>query len=191
MKTKSLLIPIIALSATSGTVLADHHMEAENKEKMVKPADDAATDATDKKDIVEIASGAEDFSTLVAAIEAAGLSETLKGDGPFTVFAPSNAAFEALPEGLVVKLMEPANKEKLKSILMYHVIPSKVMAADVAPMKVATAGGAEATVTMDGETVMIDAAKVVKTDVVASNGVIHVIDKVLMPPPVDEEKTEE
>ena len=189
MKTKSLLIPIIALSATSGIVLAEHHMEAENKEEMEKPADDT-TDATDKKDIVEIASGAEDFSTLVAAIEAAGLTETLKGDGPFTVFAPSNAAFEALPEGLVVKLMEPANKEKLKSILMYHVIPSKVMAADVAPMKVATAGGAEATVTMDGEMVMIDAAKVVKTDVVASNGVIHVIDKVLMPP-VEEEKTEE
>lgn len=181
MKTKSLLIPIIALSSVTAGFA-----QAVPPEEMEKPA--ASVGAV--KDIVEIASGAEDFATLVAAIEAAGLTETLKGDGPFTVFAPSNTAFEALPEEILLKLMEPENKEELRSILMYHVIPSKTMAADIAPMKVATAGGAEVTVTLDGETIMIDGAKVVKTDVVASNGVIHVIDKVLMPP-MEEEAAEE
>lgn len=179
MKTKSILIPLIALGATTALVSAEHH------EEMEKPKAEAGA----TKDIVTIASGAEDFSTLVAAVKAAGLVETLQGAGPFTVFAPTNAAFEALPEGTVVSLMEPENKEKLKAILLYHVIPSKVMAADVAPMKVATAGGAEATVTIDGETVMIDGAKVVRTDIVASNGVIHVIDKVIMPP-ADEKAAE-
>ena len=153
---------------------------------MEKPATEAAAE----QNIVEIAAAADDFSTLVAAVKAAGLAETLSGEGPFTVFAPTNAAFEALPEGTVVKLLEPENKEMLTSILLYHVIPSKVMAADIAPMKVATVGGAEATVTLDGETVMIDAAKVVKTDIEASNGVIHVIDKVIMPPVEEEEAAE-
>jgi len=169
MKTKSLLIPLIALVATAGMV---------NAEEKDKPAAEAAA----TKDIVAVASEAEDFSTLVAAVKAAGLVETLQGEGPFTVFAPTNAAFDALPEGTVETLLKPENKEKLKAILLYHVVPSKVMAADVAPMKVATAGGAEATITVDGETVMIDAAKVVKTDIIASNGVIHVIDTVIMPP---------
>ena len=169
MKTKSLLIPLIALVATAGMV---------NAEEKDKPAAEAAA----TKDIVAVASEAEDFSTLVAAVKAAGLVETLQGKGPFTVFAPTNAAFDALPEGTVETLLKPENKEKLKAILLYHVVPSKVMAADVAPMKVATAGGAEATITVDGDTVMIDAAKVVKTDIIASNGVIHVIDAVIMPP---------
>ncbi len=172
MKTKSILIPFLAVAAATGIVSANQ------QEEMEKPAAEAMA----KKNIVEIASEADDFSTLVAAVKAAGLAETLQGDGPFTVFAPTNAAFEALPEGTVVSLLEPENKEKLKAILLYHVVPSKVMAADVAPMKVATAGGPEATITIDGETVMIDEAKVVKTDIVASNGVIHVIDKVIMPP---------
>jgi len=169
MKTKSLLIPLIALVATTGMV---------NAEEKDKPAAEAAA----TKDIVAVASEAEDFSTLVAAVKAAGLVETLQGEGPFTVFAPTNAAFDALPEGTVETLLKPENKEKLKAILLYHVVPAKVMAADVAPMKVATAGGAEATITVDGDTVMIDAAKVVKTDIIASNGVIHVIDAVIMPP---------
>ncbi len=172
MKIKSILVPIIALSATAGIASAEHHKEGE------KPS----TEAVAKQNIVEIAAAADDFSTLVAAVKAAGLAETLSGEGPFTVFAPTNAAFDALPEGTVVSLLEPENKEKLKAILLYHVVPAKVMAADVAPMKVATAGGAEATITVDGETVMIDGAKVVKTDIEASNGVIHVIDKVILPP---------
>lgn len=135
-----------------------------------------------------IASEADDFSTLVAAIKAAGLAETLSGKGPFTVFAPTNAAFEALPEDLLITLMEPEQKEKLTEILTYHVIPGKTMAGDIAPEKVATLEGREATFTLDGETVMIDGAKVIKSDTEASNGVIHVIDKVLMTPVVEEEE---
>ncbi len=177
MKTKSILIPFLAVAATTGIVSAEHH------EKMEKPA----TEAMAKKNIVEIASDADDFSTLVAAVKAAGLAETLQGEGPFTVFAPTNAAFEALPEGTVVELLKPENKEKLASILKYHVVSGKIMAADVSPMKVETVGGPEATITMDGETVMLDGAKVIKTDVEASNGVIHVIDKVIMPPMEEKE----
>lgn len=166
MKTTAFLTPVIALTAATGLAYA---------------APEEAPAVPDMT-IVEIAAGADDFSTLVAAVKAAGLAETLSGEGPFTVFAPTNAAFEALPEGTVATLLEPENKDKLASILLYHVIPGKVMAADVAPMKVATAGGEEATITVDGETVMIDAAKVVKTDIEGSNGVIHVIDAVIMPP---------
>lgn len=134
------------------------------------------------QDIVEIAGNAQDFSTLVVAIEAAGLTETLKGDGPFTIFAPTNTAFEALPEGVLAKLMEPENKNMLASILTYHVIPGKVMSADIVTMKAKTIGGSESSITQNGDVVMVDGAKVVKTDVEASNGVIHVVDKVLMPP---------
>ncbi|MGJ8632574.1 MAG: fasciclin domain-containing protein [Luteolibacter sp.] len=135
----------------------------------------------EKKNIVEIASEADDFSTLVAAVKAAGLAETLSGEGPFTVFAPTNAAFEALPEGTVAELLKPENKDKLVAILTYHVVPGKVMAADVKPMEVGTVNGSEATITVEGETVMIDDAKVIKTDIEGSNGVIHAIDKVIMP----------
>ncbi len=133
------------------------------------------------KNIVEVAAGAEDFSTLVAAVKAAGLVETLSGDGPFTVFAPTNAAFAKLPEGTVASLLKPENKEKLVAILTYHVIPGKVMAADVKTMKAKTVNGAEASITVGDSGVMIDKAKVVKTDIPASNGVIHVIDTVIMP----------
>lgn len=116
--------------------------------------------------------------------------ETLKGDGPFTVFAPTNAAFEALPEGMVVKLLEPENKEMLTKILTYHVVPKKLLAEEIAPMNLKTVGGAEATVTLDGETVMIDGAKVIEADIMASNGVIHVIDKLITPPVEEEEAAE-
>jgi len=178
MKPIAILIPIIAFTATTGTLLAEDHETAN------KPSEAVEANA---KDIVTIASEAEDFATLVAAIKAAGLTEKLSGKGPFTVFAPNNAAFSALPEGAVVKLMEPEQKDKLTAILMYHVVLGKFMAGDIAPMKVPTAGGGEVTLTVDGPTVMINGAKVIKSDVVASNGVIHVIERVLMPP-VEEEK---
>lgn len=136
----------------------------------------------DKKDIVDTAVGAGDFSTLVKAVQAAGLVETLKGEGPFTVFAPTDAAFEKLPEGTLADLLKPENKEKLTSILTYHVVPGKVMAADAAKLTSAkTVNGKELTVKAEGDTVMIDNAKVVKTDIKASNGVIHVIDTVVLP----------
>lgn len=145
---------------------------------------DATTEVkkmTADKTIVELAMGSEDCSTLVTAIQAAGLAETLSGEGPFTVFAPTNEAFEALPEGALEDLLKPENKEKLASILKYHVLPGKVMAADVKPMMAETVEGSKVTVKVDDGTVMIDKAKVIATDIEASNGVIHKIDAVLMP----------
>ncbi len=137
-------------------------------------------------DIVEVASGNPDFSTLVAAVQAAGLVETLQGPGPFTVFAPTNAAFDALPAGLVAKLLLPENKDTLVKILTYHVVGSKVMAADVAAGDVTSVEGSPITITVDGGTVKLnDSATVTATDVEASNGVIHVIDAVILPPGLD------
>ena len=133
------------------------------------------------KTVVEIAAGNEDFSTLVAAVKAAGLAATLSGDGPVTVFAPTNEAFAKLPAGTVETLLKPENKEKLVAILTYHVVAGKVMAADVKAGKVATVNGKEATIEVKDGAVMIDAAKVVKTDIVGKNGVIHVIDSVILP----------
>ncbi|MFM2077639.1 MAG: hypothetical protein RJA49_1529 [Actinomycetota bacterium] len=137
-------------------------------------------------DIVAVASGNPDFSTLVAAVTAAGLVETLQGPGPFTVFAPTNDAFAALPAGLVDKLLLPENKDVLTKILTYHVVSGKVMAADVKPGDVPTVEGSNIAVTVEGGTVTLNgSAKVVATDVAASNGVIHVIDAVIVPPDVD------
>jgi uncharacterized surface protein with fasciclin (FAS1) repeats len=144
-------------------------------------AEEAKAAAVEKQDIVDIAAAAEDCSTLVAAVKAAGLVETLKGKGPFTVFAPTNAAFAALPAGTVEMLLKPENKDKLTAILTYHVIPAKVMAADVSAGEVATVQGGKVTIKVSDGKVTVDDANVVKTDIVASNGVIHVIDKVIMP----------
>jgi uncharacterized surface protein with fasciclin (FAS1) repeats len=134
--------------------------------------------------IVEVAQGNADFSTLVSAVVAAGLAETLSGEGPFTVFAPTNAAFEALPAGLLEKLLLPENKETLVKILTYHVVPSKVMAADVAAGDVTTVEGSTFTISTEGG-VKVNTSNVTATDVPASNGVIHVIDAVLVPSSVD------
>lgn len=132
-------------------------------------------------DIVAVASGAGSFKTLVAAVKAAGLVETLKGKGPFTVFAPTDDAFAKLPAGTLEDLLKPENKEKLVAILTYHVVPGKVMAADVKTMKAKTVNGKELSIKVEGGSVTVDNAKVVKTDVAASNGVIHVIDTVVLP----------
>ena len=137
---------------------------------------------TPAHDIVDTAVAAGSFTTLVAAVTAAGLVDTLKSGGPFTVFAPSDEAFGALPAGTVDELVKPENKAKLTAILLLHVIPGKVMAADVVGqvMDPATAGGT--TVHVDGTNgVTVDAAKVVTADIECSNGVIHVIDTVLLP----------
>ena len=133
-------------------------------------------------DVVDTAVSAGNFKTLVAAVQAAGLVDTLKGKGPFTVFAPTDEAFAKLPAGTVDNLLKPENKDKLVAILTYHVVPGKVMAADVAgkEMMVKSVEGAEIDVNgKDG--VMVDQAKVVKADIVTDNGVIHVIDTVIMP----------
>ncbi|WP_299811150.1 fasciclin domain-containing protein [uncultured Roseibium sp.] len=141
----------------------------------------SAAKAADK-DIVDTAVEAGSFNTLVAAVQAAGLVETLKGEGPFTVFAPTDEAFAALPEGTVEDLLKPENKDKLVAILTYHVVPGKVMSADIAGKKasVATVQGSEISVdATDG--VKVDGATVVSADIEASNGVIHVIDAVILP----------
>ncbi len=139
---------------------------------------------TMNKTVVEIAAGNKDFSTLVAAVKAAGLVETLSGKGPFTVFAPTNEAFAKLPKGTVEELLKPENKEKLTAILTYHVVAGKVMAADAIKLdgKMAkTVNGQEIAIkVMDGK-VKINDATVTAVDIVGSNGVIHVIDTVLLP----------
>ena len=133
-------------------------------------------------DIVDTAVEAGSFKTLVAAVQAAGLVDTLKGEGPFTVFAPTDEAFAALPAGTVEDLLKPENKDKLVSILTYHVVPGKVMSTDLSDdMMAKTVEGAEIKVDLDNG-VMINDASVVTADIAADNGVIHVIDKVIMPP---------
>ena len=137
--------------------------------------------AAEEKTIVGVAAAAGQLNTLVAAVKAAGLVDTLNGKGPFTVFAPTDEAFAKLPTGTLEGLLKPENKEKLAGILTYHVLPGKVMAADVKTSKVKTVNGKEAAIKVDSGKVMVGAANVVKTDIAASNGVIHVIDTVLMP----------
>ena len=134
------------------------------------------------KTIVEVAVGAGTFETLVAAVTAADLAETLSGDGPFTVFAPTDDAFAALPEGTVASLLEPDNKARLVAVLTYHVVPGKVMSSDLTEgMTAATAQGADITITLEGGA-KVNGANIVAADIEASNGVIHVIDAVILPP---------
>jgi uncharacterized surface protein with fasciclin (FAS1) repeats len=145
--------------------------------------DDDSNDTAAKKDIVATAEGAGTFTTLVAAVNAADLATTLKGTGPFTVFAPTDAAFAKLPAGTVENLLKPENKAMLQAVLTYHVVAGKVMAADVVKLTTAkTVQGANVTITVNGSAVKVNDANVVQTDVEASNGVIHVIDTVLLPP---------
>ncbi len=143
----------------------------------------ACATLTGGDDIVDVAASNGNFNTLVAAVQAAGLEDTLRSEGPFTVFAPTDAAFAALPAGTVEDLLLPENKDKLAGILTYHVIPGAVMAADVsgASTDVTTVNGALLTVDGTGDGVVVGGANVTAADIKASNGVIHVIDKVLLP----------
>jgi uncharacterized surface protein with fasciclin (FAS1) repeats len=144
----------------------------------------AASEVAAGGTVVDIASSTYGFGTLVKAVSAAGLVDTLNGEGPFTVFAPTDAAFAALPAGVLDALLLPENKDVLTQILTYHVVPGTVMAADITDGDVATVEGQSVTLsTADGVTV--NGAKVVQADVVADNGVIHVIDAVILPPGVD------
>ncbi|MCB1001221.1 MAG: fasciclin domain-containing protein [Acidimicrobiales bacterium] len=148
----------------------------------------ATTPVTDEPaaegDIVAVAAANPSFTTLVAAVQAAGLVETLQGAGPFTVFAPTDDAFAALPDGLLDALLLPENVDVLTQILTFHVVPSQVLAADVTAGEVPTVQGQSLTITTDGGVQVFD-ANVVQTDVMATNGVIHVIDQVLVPEGVD------
>lgn len=161
---KKIILAALALFVLPATVQADHHNE------------------TAKKDIVETAISAK-FNMLVAAVKAGGLVETLSGEGPFTVFAPTDEAFDKLPEGTLDSLLKPENKDQLVAILKYHVVSGKVPAKTVVTLDSAeTLGGKVSIEAKDGTVMLNDKVKVVKTDVMASNGIIHVIDSVLLPP---------
>jgi len=142
----------------------------------------AAPAVAAEKDIVDTAVEAGNFETLVAAVQAAGLVETLKGEGPFTVFAPTDAAFAKLPEGTVENLLQPENRDQLAAVLTYHVIPGKVMSSDIAGQQLEAETVQGSTVEIDAtDGVMVDNATVTTADIEASNGVIHVIDTVILP----------
>ena len=178
-------VVIVGLLAGCGSDSADVvETQAPMTEAPTSEAPTSEAPADELQDIVTIASGNEDFSTLVAAVGAAGLVETLQGEGPFTVFAPTNAAFAALPAGLVDKLLLPENKDLLVKILTYHVVAGKVMSTDVMAGDVASVEGQNITITTEGG-VKVNGANVVTVDIEASNGVIHVIDAVILPPDVD------
>lgn len=173
-----------AVILTSATFVACNN----NSEK--KPAEDTSVVKQESmepkmnapKDVIDVAVGSADHTTLVAAITAAGLVETLKGAGPFTVFAPTNAAFTALPAGTVESLLTPEKKADLTNILTYHVVAGAVKAADLVDgQKVKTLQGGELTVSIKEGKVMINGANVTAADLASSNGVIHVVDAVLMP----------
>jgi len=143
----------------------------------------AAAAPAPSQDVVATAIAADDFNTLAAALQAADLVGALQGDGPFTVFAPTDAAFAALPAGTLDSLLEPGNKAQLQAILLYHVVPDKIMAADIkGTVNPETLNGATIAVIASGSGVTVNGAKVVAADVEASNGVIHVIDAVILPP---------
>ena len=138
--------------------------------------------AANSSDIVDTAVEAGSFNTLVAAVQAAGLVETLKGDGPFTVFAPTDEAFAALPEGTVETLLKPENRDQLVAILTYHVVPAKVVSGDLAGQTVSAKTVNGEKLMVDGRKgVMVNDAEVVSADIMTSNGVIHVVDKVILP----------
>lgn len=156
--------------------------EAATEEMETMEAEETAAAEEAQKDIVALAMDTEALSTLVTAVKAGGLVETLQGEGPFTVFAPTNEAFAALPEGTLESLLKPENKDQLVSILTYHVVPGKIMSSDLSDgQTAATVNGKEIEVSI-GEGVQINGANVAMADVEASNGVVHVIDQVILPP---------
>lgn len=189
---KSKRIVIVAAVIAAGALLlgacgSSSDSTAAESTTTTKAMEATPTSTAPAQTIVEIAAANPDFSTLVAAVQAAGLAETLSGTGPYTVFAPTNEAFAKLPAGTLDTLLEPANKQQLADILTYHVVPGEVMAADVKPGPVTTVNGATFTVSVEGSDVILtdgqgNKSMVVTTDIVASNGVIHVIDTVLLPP---------
>jgi uncharacterized surface protein with fasciclin (FAS1) repeats len=165
MKTKSKLLTTLLLASVAPFAFASHHGGSRAAER----------------DVVATLVAQPNFTTLVAAVGAAGLVETLQGEGPFTIFAPTDAAFAALPAGTVESLLQPENRAQLVAVLTYHVVAGKVMAKDVAPGEVATVNGSKATIAVNGGKVMIDGATVTATDLVGKNGVIHTIDAVILP----------
>ncbi|MBZ9628564.1 fasciclin domain-containing protein [Psychroflexus sp. CAK1W] len=195
MKKVILSLSVIAMIAFTSCKNNENKENESQKDEAAMEAESSAEETmAEPQTVVEIAVGNEDFSTLVTAVKAAELVETLNSEGPFTVFAPTNAAFAKLPEGTVATLVEPENKEQLTGILTYHVVSGKFMAADVVAaindnggsLVIPTVQGEELTATLEGESVILTDANgnkstIVMTDVDASNGVIHAIDAVVMP----------
>jgi uncharacterized surface protein with fasciclin (FAS1) repeats len=178
-KFKLVTLAVLGFAATS---LVSCNAPKEGGEETTDTTVVAPVEVEAPKTVVDIAVGSPDHTTLVAAVTAAGLVETLSGTGPFTIFAPTNAAFAALPAGTVEDLLKPENKEKLTSILTYHVVAGNVMSAQLSDgQKVATLNGKELTVAIKDGVVTINGAKVVAADLAGSNGVIHVIDGVILP----------
>lgn len=187
MRTRSVSLALLAAGSLIFTACGD---DADNTATTEAPMEDdsAAEDAEagEEGDIIAVATAAGSFTTLAAALEAAGLIETLQGEGPFTVFAPTDEAFAALPEGLLDALLLPENAEILSAILLYHVISGSEVTSDmVAAGDVEMASGATATIVVDGDTITIAGAPITSVDVAASNGVIHVISSVMVPADVD------
>src|SRR6056297_3936721 len=174
---------LVALGAVAGLLVLSACGDDANDEADA-PATTEAAEAAEAGTIVEVAVGAGSFSTLVAAVEAAGLVDTLSGEGPFTVFAPTDEACAALPEGVLDALLLPENQETLTAILTYHVVSGEVLSTDLSAGDVPTVEGQNVTIGLEGG-VTVNDANVVTADVQASNGVIHVIDSVLLPPDVD------
>lgn len=173
---------VIALLAAGSLFLAACGDDEANSNATTEAPAEAAAEG----DIIEVATAAGSFNTLAAALQAAGLVETLQGEGPFTVFAPTDEAFAALPAGLVDALLLPENVEILKQILLFHVISGSEVTSDmVAAGDVAMASGDTATIVVDGETITIAGAPIASVDVQASNGVIHVISAVMVPAGID------
>jgi uncharacterized surface protein with fasciclin (FAS1) repeats len=174
---RKLILPIVVLVvalATAAVAFGGDDRSGSTAQPAVKQA---------KKNIVQTAVGAGNFDTLVSLVKRAGLAKTLSGKGPFTVFAPTDAAFAKLPAGTVENLLKPENKDQLVAILTYHVVPGRVMAADVVKLKEAkTVNGKMLDIETKGDSVMVNDARVTATDIGASNGVIHVIDTVILPP---------
>ena len=176
-----LLVATIAL--TGGSLLAGEAALAGScsSRSAGSPASSQVKGQTGQQTVVDIAASQDSFKTLTAALKAAGLEEVLQGKGPFTVFAPTDEAFAALPEGTVEELLKPENKDKLVKILTYHVVPGAVTSTSLKAGEVATVEGSPVTIQL-GESVKVNDARVVTPDIKASNGVIHVIDKVILPP---------
>lgn len=190
-RTKLLISIFTLVSAISGTVvMAEMKLSGEkvSPTEVISSGDDESKDKStgevmsseSPQTIVDIASSKDSFETLTSALEAANLVDVLQGDGPFTVFAPTDDAFAALPAGTLEELLKPENKEILVKILTYHVVPEKVLSGDLQAGKVTTVEGSKVTIEL-GDEVTVDQAQIVEVDILASNGVIHVIDKVIIP----------
>ncbi len=187
-RTPRRLVAGLAVGALAFTACGSDSNDAEEPAPVEEDASADEEEAMEEESagtIVDVAVGAGTFDTLVAAVTAADLAETLSSEGPFTVFAPTDDAFAALPDGLVDALLLPENKDALVAILTYHVLGAEVPSSDVAPGAVATVQGEEITIAADGDTLTVNDATIVAVDVEADNGVIHVIDSVLVPPSID------